>query len=361
MPHLKAQVEAPSYNRNSVLPRNFHSWTAAFFVKNLVFEIFVPKHQFICDATLAGQRLDAVIAARIPELSKRKAKTVVDVGGVFVNRKRVRIASKTVNQGDKIEVSYSDAYLTRADRGLVQLSDHDIVFLDDWLAVINKPPGLPSQATLDQDVDHVIPALTRYLKSKNLETKELTLLHRLDKETTGLLLIARKEFVAQELLAGFKERKIKKIYHAICHGILQHRSFHDSCFLSPIEGKSGLVRVVKVGGKIAVTDFTMLESFPKANVTVMSCAPHTGRSHQLRVQLTKNNLPIVGDKKYGDSNQTQISAELRSAVPNYHFLHARALEFTLRGKTYSFEAPYPKEFEHFLQLLRANSSVPSAD
>lgn len=312
----------------------------------------MPKYQFTCDATLAGQRLDAVIAARIPELSKRKAKTVVDVGGVFVNKKRVRIASKPVQQGDKIEVNYSDAYLTRPDRGLFEFTQQDIVYLDDTLAVINKPPGLPSQATLDQDVDHVIPALTRYLKAQDLDTKELTLLHRLDKETTGLLLVARKEYAAQELLAGFKERTIKKTYHAICHGVAPFDKFHDSCFLSPIDRKSGLVRVVKVGGKIAVTDFTVLERFSKAHMTLMACAPQTGRSHQLRVQLTKNQLPIVGDKKYGEASQMQMSPELRNAVPNYHFLHAQSLEFTLRGKAYRFEAPYPKELAKYLDLLR---------
>ncbi len=296
-----------------------------------------------------GKRLDVFLSEAGLSLSKRKIKSIIDVGGVYVNQKRVRIASHVLRRGDKVRMQYSDEALHRGSQKPEVLRDEDILYDHDGVIAINKPPGLPSQATMDQAVVHVIPHLESYLKSRGDQRGPLILVHRLDKETTGVILVAVGADRATWLTEQFRERRVRKTYYAICHGISKRDSFTETAPLTEIDRKTGNVRAVHVGGRSAVTHFKVLSVNPSLKLSLLECRPETGRSHQIRVHLDINGLPIVGDKRYGGKQARPLPEELTVLSSAHHFLHARALEFVPAPgrEIVRIEAPFPHNFGSF--------------
>lgn len=296
-----------------------------------------------------GKRLDVFLSEAGLNLSKRKIKSIIDVGGVYINQKRVRIASHILRRGDKVRIQYSDETLRLRSQKPEALRDEDILYDRDGVIAINKPPGLPSQATMDQAVVHVIPLLESYLKSRGDDRGPLVLVHRLDKETTGVILVAVGAERATWLTEQFRERRVKKTYFAICHGLSKRDSFTETAPLTEIDRKTGNVRAVHVGGRSAVTHFKVLSYNPSLKLSLMECRPETGRSHQIRVHLDINGLPIVGDKRYGGKQVRPLPQDLMTLSSEHHFLHARALEFVPAPgrEVVRIEAPFPKNFASF--------------
>lgn len=310
----------------------------------------MKTHAFTVTFDTDGTRLDVFLHQAGLELSKRKIKQIIDVGGVYVNQKRVRIASHVLRRGDKVKMQFSDTSLQKIKSEAIQLKDEHILFDQGEVLGINKPAGLPSQATLDQSVMHVIPCLEALLKSRQDPRGPLVLVHRLDKETTGVLLVATNSARGTWLTDQFRQRKVKKTYYAICHGVPSRKEFTENTPLSEIDRKTGNVRAVRSGGRPAVTHFRVLSVNPKLKVCLMECRPETGRSHQIRVHLDINGLPIVGDKRYGGGKPRELSPELLELASVHHFLHAGAIEFKLGQdlETVRIEAPFPERFAQFL-------------
>jgi RluA family pseudouridine synthase len=225
---------------------------------------------------------------------------------------------------------------------------------------INKPPGLPSQATKDQSVLHVLPCLEKILKEKGGKKRKLVLVHRLDKETSGILLIADGNERATWLTDQFRDRSVEKIYWAICHGIPKADEFAESAPLTPIDQRTGDVRAVRSGGKPAVTEFRTLAVNKELGLSLIECRPKTGRSHQLRVHLDINGLPIVGDKRYGGAHAKKpLPPALAELTQAHHMLHAARLSFQPApdAARATLNAAPP---ERFRKLLEAAALRPSA-
>lgn len=285
----------------------------------------MKTHQFTVDLGQSGARLDVFLTSVLPDLSRRRIRSVIDVGGVYVNSKRIRIASRVVTKGDLVRFEYSEAALKTRSQGDLSL-DASVILFDQWgVIAINKPPGLPSQATKDQAVRHVVPCLEKLLKDRGDTRNKLILVHRLDKETSGVLLVASSSVVATWLTDQFRQRQVKKIYLAVCRGRAKKPQFVETAPLSPIDRRTGDVRPVRAGGKAAVTHFKVLDTNDSLGLSLVECRPETGRSHQIRVHLAMNGLPIVGDKRYGGPVPSW-STELRELTQVHHFLHAAALE-----------------------------------
>lgn len=311
----------------------------------------MERHKIQVSYRLNGMRLDHAISEGIPGMSKRRAKAIIDVGGAYLNRKRIRVASRTVGKGDQIEVEYNPALFGPEVKSRSGLKAEDILFENAELFVINKPAGVPSQATRDQAVRHVVPLLEKLLGELGKDTSGLELVHRLDKDTTGCLLIAKNKATMQYLTEQFRDKTLSKTYHALCYG-LPAASFEERCYLSAIQANTGRVKVMRSGGKASETHFEVIESFPNLGISLLRCRPITGRSHQIRVHLEKNGFPIVGDKVYGQGRGKPLPENLQQLIA-HQFLHAASISFALPSENVSVDAPYPATFEKFLSCARS--------
>lgn len=310
--------------------------------------------QFVVMPDEGGGRLDQYLSARIAkegaELSRRKLRAIIDAGGVYLNGKRVRIASREVVRGDKVKVEYSEEALKQIKRQEFKITAKDVLFDEHGVVAIDKPPGLAAQATKDQSVLHVVPVLNAYFKEAEGQPRNLILVHRLDKETSGVLLLATDSERATYLTGQFRARDVKKVYWAICYGLPKEREFSERAFLSEIDKKSGHVRVVKAGGRSAVTHFRQLAVNAALGLSLIECRPETGRSHQIRVHLEHNGLPIVGDKRYGRQSVRPLSGALAELASVHHFLHAQSISFKVSADRPAerLEAALPERFARFL-------------
>lgn len=313
----------------------------------------MERHKIQVSYRLSGMRLDHAIADAIPGMSKRRAKAIIDVGGAYLNRKRIRVASRTVGKGDQIEVEYNPALFgsQQMEKSRLALGEGDILFENSDLFVINKPASIPSQATRDQAILHIVPLLKKLLLELGKPVPELELVHRLDKDTTGCLLIAKNKATMHFLTEQFRDKTLSKTYHALCYGIAPAQ-FEESCFLSAIQAHSGRVKVMKSGGKFSQTRFELLESFPKLGLSLLQCSPITGRSHQIRVHLEKNGFPIVGDKVYGEGLKKVLPDALQGQV-SHQLLHAASITFSLPQGPVTVDAPYPETFAGILSTARS--------
>ncbi|NBW81861.1 RluA family pseudouridine synthase, partial [bacterium] len=165
---------------------------------------------------LNGARFDIAAATLFENLSRKKIKTIIDRGGAYLNKKRIVLAGKVVSAGDVIELFWDEARsLTGSDVSSLPVA---IIAEFENYVVVNKPAGLPSQATLSSTNDTVIHAL-QIQYPERFSSMELHLVHRLDKETSGVMLLAKSKKAQQHLEKLFQERKIHKVYHAISFGI----------------------------------------------------------------------------------------------------------------------------------------------
>jgi 23S rRNA pseudouridine955/2504/2580 synthase len=224
-----------------------------------------------------------------------------------------------------------------------------IIQEDDDLIFINKPAFISSLDERDETSSSILKLAKKY-------NSELQLCHRLDKETSGIMVIAKYPEAYREMAMSFEARKVDKTYHAIVEGVLNVDA-------KPIKlplgiTKKGIAKVDVIDGKPAETIVTTLKMF--GHFTLLACKPITGRLHQIRIHLASQNFPIVSDVTYGGHapmlsrykrNFKTSKFENEQTMMKRVALHAYALKFEFKGKTYEVQAPYPKEFEVFLKLI----------
>lgn len=322
----------------------------------------MKRHRFTVAKSEDGLRLDQYLAQTLAgvgeEISKRKIRQIIDVGGVYQNRRRVRVASRQVRIGDILEVEFDMESLRRIRANNFALTDADVLFESSDIIAINKPPGLPAQATRDQSVMHAQALVENYLAAKYAQTSNqrtpakklnLILVHRLDKETSGVLLLAKNSQAATFLTDQFRERIVAKQYEAICYGVPAHGKFVQKCYLSEIDKKTGMVVPVRSGGKDSETSFEVMASEKALGLSLIRCFPKTGRSHQIRVHLDMLGLSIVGDKRYYSARRPLPEALAKLAAV-HHFLHAAAISFAPApgSSMVTVTAPRPPNFSAFL-------------
>lgn len=281
----------------------------------------LQRWTFTVDASDAGLRLDQVIAART-ELSRRQAREVLKLGGVQVARKRVRVAGKMIAMGSEVRVAFDPNLPPPPD---VEVS---IVFEDEWLLAVDKPPGIPTQGTWASD-QHDLQALLR----RQRPDLKLFLHHRLDQGTSGLLVFAKAASANASLTKQFTEGGVQKTYLARISeplapctvdrpvGRLRHADpGRFGCEGDLIDPKKALTEFEEVPPEIL--------SHLEGSLWILA-KPRTGRTHQIRVHLVSLGRPIVGDTLYGGEPSGQL------------WLHAWRLALThpITGKALELEAP----------------------
>ncbi len=229
-----------------------------------------------------------------------------------------------------------------------------ILFEDEDLLVLNKPPYIPSLA--ERGKITAVPVFDR-VKAYDPEGR---LAHRLDRETSGLLMVARNSEAYRHLSILLEKRKMKKIYHAVVHGQL---NFQELLVDLPINTDVlAKIHIDRKTGKKATTIFNTLENF--RHFTLLECRPVTGRQHQIRVHLASQHAPVAADLMYGghlsylSEIKKKFSGEIEKPLIPRFALHAHSVEFEdMHGKTRYFEAPYPKDMAVLLKQLRAFDAI----
>lgn len=226
-----------------------------------------------------------------------------------------------------------------------------IIFEDENLLVINKPPMVSS---LDERIGEEL----NVLRLARTYEPQVQLCHRIDKETSGVLVMAKNADAYRTVSMAFQNREVEKIYHAVVDGQVD---FTEQAVDLPIHvTKSGKVRI-DPDGKEAVTLFNSLEVFQ--HFTLMECMPITGRQHQIRIHLATQNAPITGDLLYGGKwpYLSQIKRKFKASkneeerpMINRFALHAYSLFFKSENLSLDIQAPYPKDMEVLVKLIQKN-------
>lgn len=232
-----------------------------------------------------------------------------------------------------------------------------ILFEDDDIVVINKPPGVSSLQERNQPET----GLSEMAKRKY---GDIFICHRLDKHTTGAMIFAKNAEAHRDISIQFEKRKVEKRYHTIIKGCRELDEFLIDLPLGPL--KNGIVRPDFTNGKHAITVVSSLKLFQR--YTLLDCVPLTGRSHQIRVHLASMNCPIIGDRLYGgeDLNLSKLKRGYRFSkevlerpLNDGYLLHSKilAIDHPLSKERLRFEAPYLKNFQVSIDLLEKYDSL----
>jgi 23S rRNA pseudouridine955/2504/2580 synthase len=226
-----------------------------------------------------------------------------------------------------------------------------ILFENEDYIVINKPPHV---ATLDERQADNSLSILRMAKEYSFDAQ---VAHRLDKETSGVLAIAKNPEAYRHLAMQFEHREVTKKYHAVANGV--HDLEGISVYLPILQLKDGIVKIDREKGKLAETIFNTLRAYRQH--TLIECMPITGRMHQIRIHLTCVKAPIVADEMYGGKPIFLSSIKKRfnlkqdteeQPLIKRVALHARSLRFSLlNGESIEVEAPYPKDFDVLVKQL----------
>lgn len=297
------------------------------------------RFNFKVDAQSAGKRLDHAIHEAVTraghELSKRAAKLLVDGGLVTVNGRVSRRASLELRPG--VMVAF-DLAAPAPTSHLIELKDR-VIYRDEYLLAVDKPAWLATHATRDLSRDHALAGVERILRGEGIRNPQVAVHHRLDVETTGVLVFGIHSDANKGLTDAFRDRLTQKTYIAIvaAHELPDTWKV-ENILAKDTRGKKAKSVPVRAGGDPAATTFTMLE---RGELSLVEAKPHTGRMHQIRAHLAAVNAPILGDTLYGG-----MKVWRGARVPRV-MLHARRLELPhpITGESLTIEAPVPSEFE----------------
>ena len=290
------------------------------------------------------ERLDHFLVERLPEFSRSRLQGLIKDGFVTVDGIQAKKAGQMLEPGMQVEVHIPPA----APTGLVgEDIPLDILFENDDLLVVNKPAGMVVHPAAGHESGTLVHAVLGY--NPDLEgiggEERPGVVHRLDKETSGLIVLAKNERAHRWLQDQFRMRKVEKTYLALVDGAPPTPSGRVEAPVGRDPSHRKKMAILSPGkGREAISEYLTLRTFE--NHTLLEFHPHTGRTHQIRLHCMFLGCPIVGDKVYGHRKQ---SLEI-----DRHFLHAAKLRIVLPGEEQprTFEAPLPGELQEILDSLR---------
>jgi 23S rRNA pseudouridine1911/1915/1917 synthase len=320
-------------------------------------ELSSEPTDFSVKARMVGKRIDAYLSSRYPDYSRSVIQKVIDAQAVLVNGKTVK-ASYKVRLDDAIRIwlpELSDDAAAPEDIPL------DVVYEDNAMTVINKPAGMVTHPAKGHWSGTLVNALQFHFDTLSTVGGENRpgIVHRLDRDTTGLLIVAKDDLAHRKLAAQFEQRTIHKEYLALVAGTPERDSdyIERTIGFHPTNREKMAIRNVEDGGKEAVTFYEVLERF--RGFALVRCKPQTGRTHQIRVHLAHVGLPILADKAYSGRDRLTL-ADLRGSdasdetLIERQALHAHTLRLThpLSGQPLQFTVPLPPDMARTLAVLR---------
>lgn len=307
-------------------------------------------------------RLDQFLAAQLPDVSRARVQQLIAQEKIVVNGK-VEKPSFRLQGGESVEILGEVARPPL--RAMAEEILLDIVYEDDDLAVVNKPAGMMVHAGAGATDDErnrgtLVNALLHHFGELSSAGGDLRpgIVHRLDKETSGLIVVAKNDAAHRKLAEEFSSRRVKKTYVALVHGFLKKDRDTVSSSISRDVNRRTRMTTRRSGGREAITHYEVerrMES-PYGKFTLLRVTIETGRTHQIRVHLASIGHPVVGDTLYGAPRQIAAKAGPAISLPR-NFLHAAEIRFVhpRTGNPISFSAPIPGQLRQFLAAVEQTS------
>ena len=304
----------------------------------------------------AGERLDTFLAARIPDWSRARLQRLIEDADVLINGRTSKPSYK-VRANDEIEIELTSLPAAHFEPENIPIQ---IVYEDDEVIVVNKPAGMVVHPAAGNSSGTLANALTFHFGqlSTTAGPARPGIVHRLDKGTSGLLVVAKTEPAHENLANQFRAREVFKSYIALVHGQLaRERGEIDQPIARDPRNRTRMA-IVR-GGRPALSVYRTREAFER--FTSLDVELKTGRTHQIRVHLAWIKHPVVGDEVYGGGRDKTVShPQIRGALAklNRQFLHAHELGFhhPRTSQELRFTAPLPSELLHVLELIRQKKS-----
>ena len=317
--------------------------------------------KLVVDEQYSNKRLDAFISSKITDVSRTRIKNLILEGMVKINNEISCEPSKKINLEDNLIIEIPPPKKTNIKPYNYNL---DIIFEDNDIIIINKPAGLVVHPGAGNAENTLVNAIVNYCKG-SLSTigGELRpgIVHRLDKDTSGILVVAKNDIAHINLSKQFSNHTINRKYEALVWGTLRPQKGIIKSYITRSNRNRQLMEVSQTKGKSAVTNYKTLEIFQNNKIPILSlieCKLGTGRTHQIRVHMSHKGNSIVGDKLYKKKNKKfkKIDVELNSMIKNIdrQFLHAKSLGFIHPSshKEVHFEVPLPKDLLKLVKKLR---------
>jgi len=306
---------------------------------------------FTVEKSLPGGRLDVFLREKFPAASRGAMQRLIEQGHIRVNGKTVK-PTHSPRAGEQVEIHWPEARPAEAQPEEMPL---DILFEDKSLLVLNKPAGLVVHPAAGHEEHTLVNALLHHCAGELSGIGGVArpgIVHRLDKETSGCLVVAKNDRTHLALSEQFAERRVQKIYNAIVCGELARDSGEIRAAIArhPSHRKRMAVRDDD-SGRAAHTDWRVIERLNAA--TFVEAQIHTGRTHQIRVHFQFLGHPLAGDETYGARHNARLKELANYAAPRV-MLHARELSFIhpRTDKEMNFESPLPEDFRIALKCLR---------
>jgi 23S rRNA pseudouridine1911/1915/1917 synthase len=299
-----------------------------------------------------GERLDAWLRTQLPAVSRGAIQRLIEEGNIRVNGRTVK-PTHTPRAGERVELEWPEAKPAKA---LPEDIPLDILHEDEVLLVLNKPPGLVVHPASGHETKTLVNALLHHCEGQLSGIGGVArpgIVHRLDKDTSGCMVVAKNDDTHLALSAQFASRKVEKIYHAIVCGEMTRDQGEIRAAIARHSSHRKCMTVDEEFGREAHTSYRVLERLRDA--TLAQALLHTGRTHQIRVHFKFLGHPLVGDATYGH-RQNQRLTELTGYAAPRQMLHAFHLAFIhpRTGRRLVFEAPQPEDFKDALTALKAD-------
>ena len=295
-------------------------------------------------------RLDLFLREEFPAVSRGALQRLIGEGCVTVNGRTVK-PTHAPHAGDRIEIRWPDARPAEAQPEAIPL---EILFEDESLLVLNKPPALVVHPAAGHEEHTLVNALLHHCAGQLSGIGGVArpgIVHRLDKDTSGCLVVAKTDAAHLALSAQFAGREIGKIYHVIVCGVMPRESGEIRAAIARHPSHRKRMAATEDQGRPAHTSYRVLQRLREA--TLAQATLHTGRTHQIRVHFQHLGYPVVGDDTYGQRQNVRLREATGYAAAR-QMLHASQLSFThpRSGRELTFEAPWPEDFRDALSALR---------
>jgi len=311
----------------------------------------------------AGRRLDQFLAGQLHEVSRARVQQLIQQGKVEVNGVAAKASLRLKGNESVTLLGPAEAPPLRAVPEDIPI---EVIYEDEWLAVVSKPAGMmvhagAGRAEAARNRGTLVNALLHHFATLSAVGGELRpgIVHRLDKQTSGLMVVAKDDAAHRKLAAQFVARQVHKKYVALVHGWVKRDEGAVEQAIARDRVRRTRMTTRRTGGRAALSRYRVRERLetPWGKFSLVEVTIATGRTHQIRVHLASLGHAVVGDALYGAPRQLR-SRDGKSQQPTLerNFLHAAALEFThpRSGKALSFLQPLPAELEGFLKRLRAH-------
>ena len=307
-----------------------------------------------------GNRLDVILTKLIPDLTRSNLKKIIVLKQVKINNSIEKSPSKKLKTGDIVEINLMP---TEEIKILPKKIKIDIVHEDKDILIVNKPAGMVVHPGAGNYKATLVNALIYKYKNNLSDVSGTTrpgIVHRIDKETSGLLVVAKNNKAHSNLGKQFSNHTIQRTYQALAWGILRPLNGKIETLIGRSRKNRQLMSVTEITGKKSITNYKTLKVFNIKNIPKISfieCELETGRTHQIRVHMAYKGNSLLGDQQYGKKNLRfkKINEEFEDKLKilSRQALHAKSLGFIhpTNKKRISFESKLPKDFQKILNLL----------